>query len=138
MDSQTKKKKGTSKKTLQGKGSCSLPLPPFLLAGMETQRLEPEQASWSMRRKPCLEDRGVARNQIPKDFRKWENGGQTRPYRVVKKKKIKHSSVPSCDCYHGYWQPLGNTADVTRKLLLFSGVGARVPHRLNGCSTCEL
>ena len=51
---------------------------PFLLAEVETQRLEPEQASWSMRRKPCLEDRGGARNQIPQGFRKWENGGQTR------------------------------------------------------------
>jgi hypothetical protein len=56
---------------------------------------------------------------------------------MVGKPEIKHSLVPGCYCYHGYRQPLGDTADVTSKLLLFSGVGARVLHRLNVCSTCQ-
>jgi hypothetical protein len=77
MDSQTKKTELLGRLS-EGREGCFLLLPPFLLAEVETQRLEPEQASWSMRRKPCLEDRGVARNQIPQGFRKWENGGQTR------------------------------------------------------------
>lgn len=85
----------------KGRAGCSLPLPPFLLAGMETQWLEPKQTSWSMRTEPCLEDRGVAGNQIPKDVRKRGNGGQTRPYRVVKKNQTQ-SSARFCYYYHGY------------------------------------
>lgn len=86
-----KKKKRICRKTLRGKGGL-LPAAPgrFLLSCWLGWR----HSGWSLSRLPgpgggsrALRTGWVAGNQIPKDFRKRENGGQTRRYRVVKNQK---------------------------------------------------